>query len=56
MRGGCWVKSMWRGVAKKITECDTPDEELQGGFCYKKCNPGYTGLKEKCYNDCPDHL
>ena len=53
---GCWVKANWRGAARKIDGCDSKEEELQSGYCYKKCQDGYTGYKSKCYRDCPDNL
>ena len=31
-------------------------EELSMGFCYKKCDPGYTGSGPVCWQDCPDEF
>ena len=36
-----------------MASCQIPSQELSNGFCYTKCQPGWTGYGSMCLQNCP---
>lgn len=36
-----------------MASCQIPSQELSNGFCFNKCQPGWTGYGSMCLQNCP---
>ena len=48
----CWTESVTRGAGTFPNVCG-PNEDLDAGLCYPKCQAGYVGVGPVCWKSCP---
>jgi hypothetical protein len=48
----CWTESRTRGAGTFPNICG-PNEDLDAGLCYPKCQAGYVGVGPVCWKSCP---